>query len=58
MSTSMTNYNQFKWHKKKKALTNETQAAMSAENDHLSKMLPFYTWVSLTAVNKLELWKQ
>ena len=30
MSTSTTNDNQFKWHKKKKALTNETQAAMSA----------------------------
>ena len=30
MSTSTTNGNKFKWHKKKKALTNETQAAMSA----------------------------
>ena len=30
MSTWTTNDNQFKWHKKKRALTNETQAAMSA----------------------------
>lgn len=31
---------------------------MSAENDHFSKILLFYAWISMTAVNKLDLWQQ
>ena len=31
---------------------------MPAKNDHLSKIPPFYTWVSMKAVNKLEPSKQ
>ena len=46
--------------KRKKHLQTKlkTQAAMSAQNDNLSKIPLFYTWVSVTAVNKLEPWKQ
>ena len=31
---------------------------VSLEIDHLSKIPPFYMWVSMTAVDKLEPWKQ